>query len=306
LPKFNENTKQFRKTVLMMMLQDEAQRHGFNVVNRGWEKDYNRLRIACSRQLLYDNSQQSHPEGKYNSTTQKATNKSDSCCFYFVLKWEPTVCRWYLRYQQTPGNTNHHGHHLMQSTSCRNHIDSLNSSDRKMFDVLAKCNLPPSLIEMVMHMKTGKSLTDSQIQQAKRDCADAMINTDDGLKATTSAERLVNYLKSDPTISYVIVYGESTGWMSRKVRTVHRQTGQLALGDHAVQGEKEEPAGSGVHAEAGEQIELLQKATNRESIRVLLGAAWVKDGTLQNYRMFPEVLSGDTSSLRRYHKQNEQ
>jgi len=183
----------------------------------------------------------------------------------------------------------------MQSSSCKTHIDSLNSSDREMFDVLAKCNLPPSLIEMVMEMKTGKSITDSQIQQAKRDCADAMINTEDGSKATTSAERLVNYLKSDPMISYVIVYGESTGWMSRKVRTVHRLTGQLAVRDQPGESETEGFADSGANTEAGEHINLLQKATNRSTIKVLLGAAWVRDSSLLNYCMFPEVLCGDTT-----------
>ena len=287
-PSFDNNDEEKCRQTLFPLLHRIAGDCGFTVTCRFRKtaKVVRAILVGCSRSEKY----QLPPENKKNPRncyTARPLKSEHRCNFHFFLRYDPLINRWYIN-----ANDRHHclEHRLHSRRQVLPKARNILANDLDLFRTLVNANLSPRTVAQVMLLKTGKQIDAKQVSNFRHQCHECFVTNEDGSKPNSSAQRVLNYVRNDPEISYVAVMGGSMHMMSPSLRMLHLKSGcneiQVGLTPEDM---------SHYHEEAAEEVALMQRVTKTTKVTMLLGLAWVTDQSLRNFCMFPEVLSGDTT-----------
>ena len=222
---FSTNTKEFRDMHLVPYFARACQAAGFSVISKGWEHTRLLTRFICQRGRRAKDSNTDASIATGSNDTKPSHHRSQRpfagqhkiCPFNFTVHWSPDKQRWYLP-KIANGNPNHEGHLQRAPEIVRVLMKNAPINEREIAqDILSQFGACTTTVA-VLRKRTGLSVSKDQIKylssklrevtkaaQLSAIAEDARpINPD---LVRTPADKLLLSLDSDPTKSYVALYG---------------------------------------------------------------------------------------------------
>eukprot|EP00978_Attheya_sp_CCMP212_P018362 scaffold50129_cov49-Attheya_sp.AAC.1 len=199
--------------------------------------------------------------------THRPICNDNRCTFNFLIKSNGT--HWYI--VKGSGNCKHSWHvKLVQHT--RTTTSSLSQSEKLLITNMDGSKLSNMSIRQLLFFDKNKSLNENQIRWINK-CF--LKNQEQKTTESLSdADRLIDFLKKEPTISFIILYDD---------------VGSTLIGGKP----KGRPKLNEVPAK--ENV-ILSQYSSPENEKVLVGVAWVAEDEQRLFHCFPEVSFVDTTS----------
>lgn len=119
------------------------------------------------------------------------------------------------------------------------------------------------------------------------------LSRDEHAPPRSGAEKLLYTLRSNPTVSFLAIYGEQgLGEMllTAKVREQHKELSSSFVRHSEIPQEN-----TTIWHGAMKDFKKMQKVSGTDSVCVLLAVAWVTKDSVDTFSQFPEVLSSDAT-----------
>ena len=217
-PSHCTNNKDECKQQLWPLIFRQAEDCGFNVKCRfrNFKNDELVIRVQCICGESYNSKNKSVTTPNHRNTfTAKPQRKNDLCNFSFYVRYHKYLSRWYVRVGDKTGRMSH-SHHMRQFVNQK--AKNMTQGDRVFLQTLVHHNFSPRDIVSIMKLKNGKDMDYRQIESVKHHALDTFVKNEDGSKPLSSGQRVLNYVRHDPTISYLAVMGDAHQAMSPSLR----------------------------------------------------------------------------------------
>ena len=222
--------------------------------------------------------------------TKQPPNISSSitCKCSFSLFWDESKQRWYFPHLQS-GCLKHTGHLQLQSKVIRlplRHCIPENEKDLALDSHNCGNNTTSTLD--ILEERNDVNLSWQQVHYLKSKQRNRLVMNDDvsNPKLATPVDRLLMYLRSDPTKSFIAIFGEyASGLLTIKTKTWKQTSKSTAAFSHDLHDNTDSP------------VAFAQSMRNRlvdsNNGKLLLGIAWTTDACRRKFDMFPESTGGD-------------
>jgi hypothetical protein len=288
---------------------------GSELYCKGWEKSRLCLRFLCSRGRTYippktaTTSEESVSKKlTRNTNTTKPKSCEDRCPFNFTIFWSVERRTWWLK--KGWGNPNHTGHHKKEKVNVRQHLKTLNQSEKKIATDSFRVNTQSSAVDALFRVRNdGHILSEGQLRSLNAAGRNQVLSrAKDGSDAKTPAQALVDWLQSQPEITYVLLVDNDSNSSLVSIKKPSARTLQhqqnTALSQSMAQSDQSSPQNAqsvnmtnellgGNLDEAVDYVKKLRDSLSLESGQILLAAAWTTDKERRLVTLYPEVLGGD-------------
>lgn len=193
LADFKENSKKYRKEVLLPTLNKVVQQSGFTVVSDGYSNKKLTLPIVCSRGVMYQNPnekkdltrnkedarveailEESESTGITQNTvlagrktkTFRQVDKAEKCGFRFQLYWDPTHSLWYF-HEFGAGNVTHTGHCQLRPEEVKVPIKALSPEAWQLARDMVNINADAALNRAILEERTGFLFSSDQLRHLR-------------------------------------------------------------------------------------------------------------------------------------------
>ena len=301
LPHMNINDEAFRKNKLYPIILRACQHAGFHARCNYSQKDGGKIIVTCLRSRYKDKSKKdpsNKPSKSRGGSRSLCPNKEDedednqkSCNFKFSVYWDERIKRWFVPHLQS-GNIHHCGHFHLDPSLIRmpSHV-AVNAEELQIAKDALESNISPSATQSLVQTRTDANLEVHQLSYLKRKVDRDNLIMNGASNVETVADRLVSWLTSDPTKSFILLFAENdpnSGLLKIKKRKQHMNNAVVVesflddLGDAT-----ETPL------QYAASMRIKSDLVHSASGEILLACAWTNDNARRKFDMFPEFMGGD-------------
>ncbi|KAL7529078.1 hypothetical protein ACHAWF_002826, partial [Thalassiosira exigua] len=308
---FNVNSEQFRMKQLYPLIVRSCSKAGFHVGCRYYKNRTNVI-VSCdkSRFSNQDKSKEYYvkrsrivqnpdkPPAPKKSKTVRAIkscvdhNVSESTCpFKFHVYWDATNNRWFIP-RQGSGCIRHEGH-LRIDPECVRMVTrhALPDHQHKVATDSLETGIDTTSTAGLIEKRTGLSLSWQQVHYLKAKNRNALLLSDDSSTLhpdnATAADRLLSWLSTDSTKSYVALMAEfNSNLITIKTRSIRpNHAAEIREFDSDLDDDTDSPA---------RFAESLRKRLGLSSSgKLLLLIAWTSNRARLRFDKFPEFMGID-------------
>lgn len=292
-PKFNENTQNFRKVVLLPYFREVCLTGGFSVRSKGWEKELGAVRFMCSRGRAVEPKS---GRKQRDTVTIRPTKEEGTCKFGFRVNWDESNKRWFM-YELGLGCSEHTGHVPRPKDAICQSIRQVDEQEQQIVLDAGKLLVGADTIQGLLRERTGVTLTTKQIRTFTQ--SRLTKSKEDG-PSLTAADRLVQDLTNNPRVSYIILTAEVE--LGKSLSNSKRRSMKLKTlrGKGGTPNEPEVTTEDKLYSDSAESprqfVETIaDSSTLSGEGKVLLAVAWIDDESRRYMAMFGEAMSTDVT-----------
>ena len=215
---FNINTEVFRVEEIYPLFKQACKAAGFKVGGR-YEKNRYTIIFQCVKgRFHYEGQNKKHndnreinvkrqgpPKPKAKKTERSLKTKEEVCPFRFCVYWCSVKERWYFPHMQRRC-ASHIGHINVDSSLVRLHADMAGSAhERQIAKDALECEVAATATSSLFEKRTGHCLEWYQVHYLKSKNKNRLMM---GGTDTTAADRLVAWLSSDKSRSFILLFAE--------------------------------------------------------------------------------------------------
>ncbi len=286
---------------------------GFILICSGWDKPRQRILFDCQRKRIHETANQAAKK-EAKRAEMEALNKTfneksytrrpiacdQRCKFGFQLTFRVERKCW--TFETGSGSPNHTNHMKMNNGEIGFSARSLAADEQKLLEAAVASNAPPQATQALLANRYGVELSDSQIYYL---ATKARAGDDLSTPGQSAAEKLLEYLKANKSVSYVAMYDNSidSALLSVVNKGRPRKQSNITVAVRESSGSEREikvdPSSWKDRGDLSETAEDYAKRV-RERLKVpggkiLLAVAWTTVDEQRLFNCFPEVICADVT-----------
>jgi hypothetical protein len=215
---------------------------------------------------------------------------------------------WYIGLSKNAkglGNAQHYGHLKMKPDEVKKPLASIGQDKLRLVQGMAEVRIESGAIGAFVQLCTGTTLSAPQIQYASKLCKEnPTLSTKHG-GSSSPADRLIEYLSSEPNISYILLFAEPSSSLlsipkqrKKTIKCIMKgvdgreqdvDLDQASISDVTDVTDRTEDTPE----QYADRIRNALTGTIKTESKVLLAVAWVTDAQRRMLALFPEALCAD-------------